>query len=131
MRLLLRDPHLSPAVQSISVRVLISVTLSLSYLPPAILSPDPALYHGVLTKLQCVSTELVVGTSSTLSKSLPLITRALICADGNSVCTSTSYAKVWADVHKGIPATTRPTPTPETAPSYNSYAPRGKPFTRF
>lgn len=78
MRLLLRDPHLSNVVQSLSIRVLISVLFVIVRIPPATLSPDPVLYQDLLSKLHDISTEVATGTSSTLSKSLPLIVDALI-----------------------------------------------------
>ncbi|KXN89565.1 Proline-, glutamic acid- and leucine-rich protein 1 [Leucoagaricus sp. SymC.cos] len=77
IRLLLRDPHLSDTMRSISVRVLIALLFAIPRIPPAILSPDPTLHQAILNKLHDISAEIASGTSSILSKSLPLIVAAL------------------------------------------------------
>ncbi|KAF5363543.1 hypothetical protein D9756_000360 [Leucocoprinus leucothites] len=108
VRLLLRDPHLSAPMQSISIRVLIAVLLTISQIPPASLSPDPGLYQEVVNKLHNISTEIASGTSSTLSKSLPLIVAAL--CRGNDV---ESQRQLDLLLHPRLPPLIRSTPLTE------------------
>jgi hypothetical protein len=51
--------------------------MSIICFPPASLSPDPALYLDLIKKLSDIGTDIVSGTSNTLSKSLPLIVATL------------------------------------------------------
>lgn len=83
VRFLLRDSNLSAAMQSISIRVVLAVLFEITRMPPARFSPDPCLYPQVINKLHEIVAEIASGTSSTLSKSLPL-TIMTICR-GSSV----------------------------------------------
>ncbi|KAF9453001.1 hypothetical protein P691DRAFT_802381 [Macrolepiota fuliginosa MF-IS2] len=108
-RSLLRDPHLSAAVHSISIRVLIAILFSIGRIPPATLSPDPTLYQDVLSKLHDISTEFVAGTSSALSKSLPLIVGAMIRGDSGQ----DSQRQLDLLLHPRLPPLMRSMPTTE------------------
>jgi len=84
VRFLLRDPNLSAAMQSISVRLVLAVLFEITRMPPARFSPDPCLYPQVINRLHEIVAEIASGTSSTLSKSLPLIIMT-ICRGCNVV----------------------------------------------
>lgn len=84
VRFLLQDPNLSAAMQSISVRVVLAVLFEITRMPPARFSPDLCLYPRVINKLHEIVAEIASGTSSTLSKSLPLIIMT-ICRGCNVV----------------------------------------------
>lgn len=73
VRFLLRDPNLPAAMQSISVRVVLAMLFEITRMPPARFSPDPCLHSQVINKLHEIAIEIASGTSSTLSKSLPLV----------------------------------------------------------
>ncbi|EKM80027.1 hypothetical protein AGABI1DRAFT_20465, partial [Agaricus bisporus var. burnettii JB137-S8] len=81
IRLLLRDPYLDASVESISVRVLVSILLVIDRIPPTNLSSNRTLYQDLVLKLRRISTEFISGNSNTLSKSLPLISNALVRGD--------------------------------------------------
>ncbi|KAG6916712.1 hypothetical protein DXG01_005661 [Tephrocybe rancida] len=83
MRLVLRNPNLSPAMQSISARVLLSILLALPQISPAALSSDPRLHSDLLQLVQSINTELGSGTTSVMSKSLGLVVRATLMEDDN------------------------------------------------
>ncbi|KZP24698.1 hypothetical protein FIBSPDRAFT_951090 [Athelia psychrophila] len=73
LQLVLRCPHLTPAVHSITSRVLLSLLLALPQMLPAALAPNPQVYGRVLAKVHEMSVELAVGTTSAMSKSLGLV----------------------------------------------------------
>lgn len=81
MRLLLRNPNLSPALQSISSRVLLSILLALPQMSPTSLSPDPSFHKELLQLVHKINTELGSGTTSVMAKSLGLIVRATISGE--------------------------------------------------
>ncbi|KAG6903450.1 hypothetical protein C0995_005473 [Termitomyces sp. Mi166 len=85
MRLTLRNPNLSPAMQSISARVLLSMLLALPQISPAYLSAEPKLHSDLLRLVQSINTELGSGTSSVMSKSLGLVVRATVAEEANEV----------------------------------------------
>jgi len=64
---------MTPVVQSLIVRVILAVHLALPQLPPALLSPDPALHAKLQTIVLSICTEIASGTASNMSKSLGLI----------------------------------------------------------
>ncbi|EPQ59105.1 hypothetical protein GLOTRDRAFT_16272, partial [Gloeophyllum trabeum ATCC 11539] len=68
---------LSPAVQSLSGRILLSMLLSLPQIPKGLLSPDLRMHERLLAKVQSLCVELGVGTTSTMSKSLGLVVKGL------------------------------------------------------
>lgn len=74
----MRNHNLSPAIQSISSRVLISILLTLPQISPASLSGDITLHKRLLQLVHSISAELGSGTTSVMSKSLGLIIRASI-----------------------------------------------------
>ena len=92
VRFLLRDPNLSAAMQSISVRVVLAVLFEITRMPPARFSPDPCLYPQVINRLHEIVAEIASGTSSTLSKSLPLIIMT-ICRGCNVVNIKVEWSK--------------------------------------
>ncbi|KAJ7781030.1 rRNA processing/ribosome biogenesis-domain-containing protein [Mycena metata] len=73
LRLVLRNPHLAPAMQSISCRVTLSVLLALPQLSPASLSCDSKLHPLLLGRVQELSVELGAGSTGGMSKSLGLV----------------------------------------------------------
>lgn len=73
MRLVLFNPNLSPAMHSISCRVILSILLTLPQMAPASLSPDLKLYPVLLERVQELSAELGAGSTSGMSKSLSLV----------------------------------------------------------
>ncbi|TFK55557.1 hypothetical protein OE88DRAFT_1672300 [Heliocybe sulcata] len=86
LQVLLRNSHLSPAVQSLSGRILLSMLLSLPQIPKTLLSPDATLHGKVLSKVQGLCIELGVGTTSTMNKSLGLVVRGLAVDGSDTVC---------------------------------------------
>ncbi|KAG6812998.1 hypothetical protein H0H92_014929 [Tricholoma furcatifolium] len=83
MRLLLQSPNLSPSMQSISARVLLSILLGLPQISPASLSPDLVLYDELVQLVQSITAELGSGTTSVMSKSLSMVVRAAIAGNDN------------------------------------------------
>jgi len=73
LRLLLRDTGISPEVYSVSSRLLLSVFLHLSRLPPSLISRDLTLHNELSTKLQNACTELASVKSAALGRTLPLL----------------------------------------------------------
>lgn len=85
LRLLLRNPYVSLSAQSIASRVLLAANMSLSTTSPSRLSRDLALHAKVVDKIQALCLELGAGTSSILSKSLPLVILGLSNDQSNPV----------------------------------------------
>ena len=75
IRLLLRNPHLSSAIHSLSSRVLLNILLSLPLMSPASLSPDLRLHEDLYQLVLATSTEIGSGSTTVMSKSLGLIVR--------------------------------------------------------
>ncbi|KAJ7498714.1 rRNA processing/ribosome biogenesis-domain-containing protein [Mycena latifolia] len=78
LHIVLRNPHLSPAVHSIACRVTLSILLALPQMPPASLSPDPKFHARLLQQVQALSTELGAGSPGDMSKSLGLVLNATL-----------------------------------------------------
>ncbi|KAJ7178937.1 rRNA processing/ribosome biogenesis-domain-containing protein [Mycena filopes] len=76
LRLALRNPHLAPAMHSVSCRVILSVLLALPQLSPSSLSCDPKLHPVLLERVQQLSIELGAGSTGGMSKSLGLVVGA-------------------------------------------------------
>ncbi|KAJ7368529.1 rRNA processing/ribosome biogenesis-domain-containing protein [Mycena albidolilacea] len=76
IRLVLQNPNLSPAMQSISCRVVLSVLLVLPEMSPGSLSADPKLHPLLLQRVQALSVELGAGSTRGMSKSLGLVVGA-------------------------------------------------------
>jgi hypothetical protein len=78
LRILLRNPQLSSATHSISVRILLSILLTLPQMTPSSLSPDPTLHGLLCKKIELLCIELGSGTTSTMSKSLELVMGSIL-----------------------------------------------------
>ncbi|KAJ7240352.1 rRNA processing/ribosome biogenesis-domain-containing protein [Mycena haematopus] len=76
IRLVLQNPNLSPAMQSISCRAILSIQLVLPQMSPASLSADPKLHPLLLQRVQELSIELGAGSTCGMSKSLGLVVGA-------------------------------------------------------
>lgn len=98
MQLLMRNHNLSPAIQSISSRVLISVLLALPQISPASLSEDLTLHKRLLQLVHAMSTELGSGTTSVMSKSLGLVIRATVTDESYDVCLSMFSLQICTDL---------------------------------
>jgi len=83
MQLLLRNPHLSSAIHSLSSRVLLNVVLSLPLMSPASLSPNPRLHVDLSQLVLAISMEIGSGSTTAMSKSLGLIVRATATKENN------------------------------------------------
>ncbi|KAJ8515231.1 hypothetical protein ONZ45_g7310 [Pleurotus djamor] len=83
LQLLLHNPDLGGTVHSISSRVLLSLLLKLPQVAPSVLSPDLA-FHGVFyRKVEQTCTLLAVGTSSVMSRSVPMVIKSSLSSAGN------------------------------------------------
>lgn len=86
MQLLLRNPHVSSAMHSLSSRVLLNVLLLLPQISPAALSPDPSLHTDLCELVHVIGMEIGSGSASVMSKSLGLVIRATVAKENNIVC---------------------------------------------
>jgi hypothetical protein len=77
LRLLSRDPGISPEVYSVSSRLLLSLFLHLSRLPPSLVSKDLTFHNELSSKLQNACVELASTKSVTLGRTLPLLLNLL------------------------------------------------------
>ncbi|KZT29266.1 hypothetical protein NEOLEDRAFT_1127941 [Neolentinus lepideus HHB14362 ss-1] len=111
-QVLLRNPHLFSAVQSISGRILLSMLLSLPQIPKNLLSPDSTLHGKVLSKVQDLCIELGMGTTSSMSKSLGLVVRRLTVDGSDAVLNSLEHNQRVVDmmIHPRLPPLLRPLP---------------------
>ncbi|GLB33999.1 putative rRNA processing/ribosome biogenesis [Lyophyllum shimeji] len=109
MRLLLRNPNLSPAMHSIAARVLLSMQLALPHIPPASLSPDLQLHSELLKSLRSINTELGSGTTSVMSKSLGLVVRAALMEDDDE-----TFRNLELLIHPRVPPLVRSLPHVES-----------------
>ncbi|KAJ6515674.1 rRNA processing/ribosome biogenesis-domain-containing protein [Mycena sanguinolenta] len=73
VRLVLQNPNLSAAMQSILCRVVLSVQLLLPQISPAALSADPKLHPLLLQQVQKLSIELGAGSTCGMSRNLGLV----------------------------------------------------------
>ncbi|CAL1701175.1 unnamed protein product [Somion occarium] len=73
LQLILRNGLLTPAVQSIATRVLLSIYVGLPQTPPVHISLDTSLHGRILEKVSRICAEFAAGTTSTMSKSLGLV----------------------------------------------------------
>lgn len=85
MRLILRNPSLSPVMQSISARVLLSMLFVLPQISPISLSTEPKFHRDLFHLVRSINTELGSGTSSVMSKSLGVVIRATMAEEDNEV----------------------------------------------
>ncbi|KAK7061882.1 Pre-rRNA-processing protein rix1 [Favolaschia claudopus] len=76
LRIVLRNPNLSSAMQSLSCRVVLSVLLALPQISPESLSPDLKLHPLLLERVQAVSVELGAGSTGNMGSSLGLVVGA-------------------------------------------------------
>ncbi|KAK0468123.1 rRNA processing/ribosome biogenesis-domain-containing protein [Desarmillaria tabescens] len=108
---LLRNPGLSAATHSLSVRVLLSILFFLPQRSPLSLSPDPTLHPKLLQKIQALVTESGCGTTNTASKSLGLVLRAVdLSKTDDNVCQRTLDILL----HPRVPPLVRSLPHVET-----------------
>lgn len=70
---LLRDAGISPEVYSLSSRLLLSLFLHLSRIPPPLVSKDLTFHNELSSKLQQVCIELASTKSVALGRALPLL----------------------------------------------------------
>ncbi|TCD69857.1 hypothetical protein EIP91_005934 [Steccherinum ochraceum] len=70
---LLKSGPLSPAVHSLTVRVVLSLYISLPHIPLSLLSADVALHTELSRAVKNICVEFSSGTTSTMSKSLGLV----------------------------------------------------------
>ncbi|KDQ64330.1 hypothetical protein JAAARDRAFT_27954, partial [Jaapia argillacea MUCL 33604] len=105
----LRNPHLSPAIQSIVSRVVLSMLLSLPQMPAASLSTDMNLLGDLLSKVQDLAMERGIGTTSLMSKSLGLVIRGVSSSRNEQVSRSAVQAHQQLDVllHPRLPPLVR------------------------
>ena len=73
LRLLSRDVGVSPEVYSVSSRLLLSLFLHLSRLPPSLVSKDLTFHSELSSKLQNACIELASARSAALGRTLPLL----------------------------------------------------------
>lgn len=76
--MILRNPCLAPSIFSLASRVLLSLSLSFSYLDAAQLSHDPTFHARMLRGLQAISLDLGVDVQDTMGENLGLIIRELL-----------------------------------------------------
>jgi hypothetical protein len=76
--MVLRNPCLAPSIFSLASRVLLSLSLSFSYLDAAQLSHDPTFHARMLRGLQVASLDLGADAQGTMGKNLGLIIRELL-----------------------------------------------------
>ena len=86
MQLLLRNPHLSPAIHSLTSRILLNILLSLPQMSPASLSPNPRFHTDLCQLVHAICMDIGTGTPSVMSKSLGLVIRSVMAAENNNVC---------------------------------------------
>ncbi|KAG5342288.1 hypothetical protein C0989_003417 [Termitomyces sp. Mn162] len=115
MRLILRNPNLSSAMQSISARVLLSMLLALPQISPTSLSAEPKLHMDLLQLVQSINTELGSGTSSVLSKSLGLVVRATMVEDNEDTLRDLEIL-----LHPRVPPLVRSLPHVESLSLYRA-----------
>ncbi|RDB22742.1 Pre-rRNA-processing protein rix1 [Hypsizygus marmoreus] len=120
MRLLLRNPNLSPAMQSISARVLLSVLLALPQMTPASLSRDPGLHRELHQLVQTVNTELGSGTTSVMSKSLGLVIRSTISGEDHDE----AFRQLEILIHPRVPPLVRSLPHVEALSLFRAEEPQ-------
>jgi len=85
MQLLLRNPHLSSAMRSLSSRIMLNVLLSLPQISPASLSQNPSLHPKLRQLVHAISMEIGFGSASVMSKSLGLVIRTTMTKEDNDV----------------------------------------------
>ncbi|KAF7985251.1 hypothetical protein HWV62_7918 [Athelia sp. TMB] len=99
LRLVLRSPHITPAVHSITSRVLLSLLLTLPQMAPTALALDPRVHGHALAVVHTLSAELGLGTTSTMSKSLGLVIQLGGGVEGNGSERAFLSAK---EVHRSL-----------------------------
>lgn len=73
VRLVLRNPHLPPAVRSLLSRMLLAIYVFLPLMQASLVSADLSLHGAIYEKIRLVCVEQASGTSNVLSKSLGLV----------------------------------------------------------
>ncbi|KAF4619590.1 hypothetical protein D9613_005172 [Agrocybe pediades] len=78
---LLLNSNLSPTMQSIIARLMISLLMTLPRLPWHSLSQDPTLVQRLIKKVQNIGFTISSGTTGVMSKSLPFVIKASLRSD--------------------------------------------------
>ncbi|KAF9569005.1 hypothetical protein CPC08DRAFT_678642 [Agrocybe pediades] len=78
---LLPNSNLSPTMQSIIARLMISLLMTLPRLPWHSLSQDPTLVQRLIKKVQNIGFTISSGTTGVMSKSLPFVIKASLRSD--------------------------------------------------
>jgi hypothetical protein len=87
LHMLLRHTNIATAARSVAARILLAAHLGLPQATSASVSDDPTFYDVLSRKLCRVCSDLAIGTTGTLSKSLALVaTRSKVF--NSWVCTS-------------------------------------------
>jgi hypothetical protein len=92
IRLVLQNPNLSAAMQSISCRVTLSILLALPQMSPASLSCDPKLHPLLLERVQELSIELGAGSTGGMSKNLGLVIGVSLADSHVSICVLSMFS---------------------------------------
>ncbi|KAL4265026.1 Pre-rRNA-processing protein RIX1 [Pleurotus pulmonarius] len=82
LKVLHANPELGDVMQSLSSRVLLSMFLALPQISPSALSPDISLHRRLYQKLETICVDLSVGTSSSMSRSVPMVAKATLSSYG-------------------------------------------------
>ncbi|KAI0065940.1 hypothetical protein BV25DRAFT_1613288 [Artomyces pyxidatus] len=116
LRLVLRNPYVSPASHSVACRVLLSLNLALPLLPPSHVSVDLNMHTRLLSTIQAMCLELGAGTPSAMSKSLGLVMHELRDGLGTSDSPAEASPQRFLDVllHPRAPPLVRSLPHVET-----------------
>ncbi|KAF9491359.1 hypothetical protein BDN71DRAFT_1490338 [Pleurotus eryngii] len=82
LKVLHANPELGEVMQSLSSRILLSMLLTLPQIPPFSLSPDISFHRKLCSKLETICAYISVGTSSTMSRSVPMVAKATLSSYG-------------------------------------------------
>lgn len=85
-RLVMRSPHITPAVSSIVSRILLSMLLVLPHISPTPLSPNPAFHTRLQSRVRELCVKLGSGTQGVMSKTLGVVLQSNVMHEGNDVC---------------------------------------------
>ncbi|KDQ29473.1 hypothetical protein PLEOSDRAFT_1076209 [Pleurotus ostreatus PC15] len=100
------NPELGDVMQSLSSRVLLSMLLALPQVPPSSLSPDISFHRKLYRKLEKTCADISVGTSSTMSRSVPMVAKATLSPYG----TDTNQETIERLLHPRLPPLLRTQP---------------------
>ena len=89
---LLRNPTLSSAMVSIVARVMLALIVTLPTSTVSSLSPDPNFAAVLNKRVQALGFRISSGTTSVMSKALPIFIEAGFSSQESEVCASWSFA---------------------------------------